>query len=168
MIRIVAKGQGCKLVMKSSMRVLVTGGAGRLGINVCKILLEEGFQVRVFDLDTPRNRQGVEELGGRVEIFWGDITKPDSVCRAVSDIDAVVHMAAVLPPVVYEKPELAHEVNVGGTKILVDLMKAKGGHIPFVFTSSVAVIGPTPEAREPISVDKTAPQPAAPYGANTI
>ena len=66
--------------------------------------------MRVFDLDTPRNRQGVKELDGRVEILWGDITKPDSVSRAVSDIDAVVHMAAVLPPAVYENPQLAHEL----------------------------------------------------------
>jgi nucleoside-diphosphate-sugar epimerase len=146
------------------MRVLVTGGAGRLGISVCKTLLDDGFQVRVFDLDNPRNRESVKELGERAEIIWGDITKPDSVYQAVEDIDAVVHMAAILPPVAYEKPELAHKVNVSGTKILVDLMKAKGGHIPFVFTSSVAVFGPTPEAREPVSVDKTAPQPAEPYG----
>lgn len=150
--------------MKSSMRVLVTGGAGRLGINVCKILLGEGFQVRVFDLDTPGNRQNVGELDGRAEIFWGDITREDSVCRAVSDIDAVVHMAAILPPVAYEKPELAHEVNVGGTKILVDLMKAKGGHIPFVFTSSVAVFGPTPGAEGPVSVDNYVPKPVETYG----
>src|SRR4030042_3940188 len=98
MIRTWAKGQEGKLIMKSDMRVLVTGGAGRLGINVCKILLGEGFQVRIFDLDTPRNRQGIEELGGMAEIFWGDITKQDSVNSAVSDIDAVVHMAAILPP----------------------------------------------------------------------
>jgi nucleoside-diphosphate-sugar epimerase len=73
-------------------------------------------------------------------------------------------MAAVLPPVVYEKPELAHEVNVGGTKILVDLMKAKGGHIPFVFTSSVAVFGPTPGAKGPVSVDNAVPKPIETYG----
>jgi len=150
--------------MKSNMRVLVTGGAGRLGINVCKILLGEGFQVRVFDLDTPRNRQNVAELDSRVELFWGNITKPDSVYHAIADIDAVVHMAAVLPPVVYENPELAYEVNVGGTRILVDLIKAKGGNIPFVFTSSVAVFGPTPGAERPVSVDNDVPNPVETYG----
>ena len=50
------------------MRVLVTGGAGRLGISVCKTLLDDGFQVRVFDLDNPRNRESVKELGERAEI----------------------------------------------------------------------------------------------------
>lgn len=133
------------------MRILVTGGAGHLGINVSKTLLAEGFQVRVFDLDTLRNRRSVRELGGKAEIQWGDMTQPDSVRKAMEGVDAIVHMAAILPPVAYERPELTTRVNVGGTKILVDLIKEKGGHIPFVFTSSVAVFGPSPEANEPIS-----------------
>lgn len=145
------------------MRVLLTGGAGRLGINVCKTFLDDGFQVRVFDLDTPRNRESVEELAERAEIFWGDITQPLSVRKAMEGVDAVVHMAAILPPAASQNPQLTHRVNVGGTKILVDLIKERGGHIPFVFTSSVAVFGPSPNANEPICVDKTVPQPKGTY-----
>lgn len=146
------------------MRVLITGGAGRLGINVCKTLLQDGFQVRVFDLDTGRNQKSVKELGGKTEILWGDITQPDLVRKAMEDVDVVVHMAAILPPVAYEKPKLAAKVNVGGTRTIVDLIKEKGGHIPLVYTSSVAVFGPTPNATEPISPDKDAPHPKGAYG----
>jgi nucleoside-diphosphate-sugar epimerase len=145
------------------MRVLVTGGAGRLGINVCKILHDDGFQVRVFDLDTPRNRNSVKELDRKVDIFWGDITKPDSVRRAMEGVETVVHMAAILPPLADENPELCHKVNVGGTRILIDLIKEKGGRIPFVFTSSATVFGPTPDANEPVGVNNTAPHPQEPY-----
>lgn len=145
------------------MRILVTGGAGRLGINVCKELLDDGFQVRVFDLDTPRNRENIRRLDDKAEIIWGDITKPDSVRKGLEKVDAVVHMAGILPPLADEKPELCAKVNVGGTKILVDLIKERGGHIPFIFTSSVSVFGPSPDAAEPISVDKTAPNPQGAY-----
>jgi nucleoside-diphosphate-sugar epimerase len=145
------------------MRVLVTGGAGRLGINVCKIFLNDGLQVRVFDLDTPRNRESVKRLGGKAETIWGDITQPDSVRRALEKVDVVVHMAAILPPLADDKPELCAKVNVGGTKILVDLIKEKGGRIPLIFTSSVAVFGPTPNANEPICVGKHVPYPQGPY-----
>ena len=145
------------------MRVLVTGGAGRLGINVCKILHDDGFQVRVFDLDTPRNRNSVKELDRKVDIFWGDITKPDSVRRAMEGVDTVVHMAAILPPLADENPELCHKVNVGGTRIVIDLIKEKGGRIPFVLTSSVTVFGPTPHVSEPVCVGKIIPQPQEPY-----
>lgn len=146
------------------MRVLITGGAGRLGINICKVFLEDGLQVRVFDLDNPRNRKSVKELNGKAEISWGDITQPESVRQALNGVDAVVHMAAILPPVAEEKPELTAKVNVGGTKILVDLLKEKGGKLPFVFTSSAAAFGPTPDATELLCPDKTDCHPKGMYG----
>lgn len=146
------------------MKVLVTGGAGRLGITVCRTFLEHGFQVRVFDLATPYTRRTVKELTGKVEIRWGDITQPDAVRQAMNGVDAVVHMAAVLPPVADLKPELAAAVNVGGTRTIVEMLKEGGGHLPFVFTSSAAVFGPSPEATEPISVETRQPQPKGTYG----
>lgn len=146
------------------MRVLLTGGAGRLGITICKAMLQEGLQVRIFDLDNARNKKNVKALQGKAELFWGDVTRPESVRAAMEGVGAVVHMAAILPPVAYEKPDLAHKVNVGGTKVIVDLIKEKGGHIPFVFTSSAAAFGPTPEATEPLSPDKHEPRPKDAYG----
>lgn len=146
------------------MSVLITGGAGRLGINVCKTFLHNGFKVRVFDLDTPRNRKNVRELYDRAEIVWGDVTQADLVQSALAGVDAVVHMAAILPPVAYEKPELAARVNVGGTRTLVNLIKESGRYIPLVYTSSVAVFGPTPQACEPITPDRHQPCPKGAYG----
>jgi len=146
------------------MRVLVTGGAGRLGITVCKMLQKKGFQVRVFDLPSPRNRKSVKELGRKAEVSWGDITSADSVRQAVDGVEAVIHMAGILPPVTEVNPGLAEKVNVGGTQTLVDAMRATGKRIPFVFTSSVAVFGPTPATTEPVSVERNAPNPKDAYG----
>ena len=146
------------------MRVLITGGAGRLGITVCKAFLHDGFQVRAFDLDTPVNQKSVKRLNGKAEVMWGDITRPDSVKKALEGIDAVVHMAGILPPVAYEKPKLAAKVNVGGTRIIVDMVKEKGGNIPFLFTSSVAAFGPTPGANQPLCPEKTESNPKGAYG----
>ena len=146
------------------MRVLITGGAGRLGITVCKAFLHEGFQVRAFDLDTPANRKSIKRLNGKAEVMWGDITRPNTVKKALKGADAIVHMAGILPPVAYQKPELAARVNVGGTKILVDLIKEMGGNIPFLFTSSVAAFGPTPGACQPLCPEKTECNPRGAYG----
>jgi nucleoside-diphosphate-sugar epimerase len=146
------------------MRVLITGGAGRLGIEVCKTFLKDGLQVRVLDLDTPQNKKSVKALNGKVETCWGDVTQPDSVRKAMEGVDAVVHMAGILPPVAYEKPGLAAKVNVGGTKIIVDILKEKGGNMPFVFTSSVAAFGPTPDANKPLCPDADVPCPKGAYG----
>jgi nucleoside-diphosphate-sugar epimerase len=146
------------------MRVLITGGAGRLGINVGKAFIKCGFHVRVFDLDTPGNRNSVKRLGGKTEIYWGDITRPDSVQKSLEGVDAVVHMAGILPPVAYEKPELAAKVNVGGTRIVVDILKQTGRQIPFIFTSSVAAFGPTPDITKPLCPEGHDANPKGAYG----
>ncbi len=147
-------------------RVLITGGAGRLGVIVCQAFLDGGYRVRVFDLDTPQNRRNLKKLqpAERVEVCWGDITQPHLIRPALSGVDAVVHMAAVLPPLTDKCPELAHRVNVGGTKNLVDLVKETLQPLPFVFTSSVAVFGCHPDMREPLSPERTPPQPVDTYG----
>lgn len=145
------------------MRVLITGGAGRLGMTVARTFLREGFQVRLFDLDNERNRHGVKEFDCHAEIVWGDITDPDSVRKAMEGVDVVIHMAAILPPVANDHPELTARVNVGGTRLVVDLIKEKGGHIPFVFTSSVAVFGPSPNADKLINPERDNPHPKGAY-----
>jgi UDP-glucose 4-epimerase len=156
----------CEVVLdkEGEMLVLVTGGAGRLGITVCKMLQKKGFRVRVFDLPSPRNRKSVRELGKKADVFWGDLTDGDSVQQAMDGVDAVVHMAGILPPVTEANPRLAEKVNVGGTQTLVDAIRASGKRVPFVFTSSVAVFGPTVTATEPISVEKNHPNPKDVYG----
>jgi nucleoside-diphosphate-sugar epimerase len=146
------------------MRVLITGGAGRLGINVGKAFIKGGFQVRVFDLDTPGNRNSVKRLGKKTEIYWGDITRLDSVQKALEGVNAVVHMAGILPPLAYEKPELAFRVNVGGTRIIVEHLKQMDGKIPFVFTSSVAAFGPTPDVTKPLCPEEHDANPRGAYG----
>ena len=54
------------------MRVLVTGAFGNIGASTLHELIDEGHQVRGFDLDTKRNRETARTFGGRVEAVWGD------------------------------------------------------------------------------------------------
>ena len=145
------------------MRVLVTGGAGRLGINVCKFLMRVGYKVRILDRKTPRNQNSIRELGDVLEICWGDITQPESVRTALDQVDIVIHMAAVLPPLAYKVPGLAKRVNVDGTRTLINAIKENQRNIPLIYTSSVAVFGPSPNAIEPVSTCKNQPSPQGAY-----
>ena len=149
--------------VRGQMRVLVTGGAGRLGIKVCESFLHDGLQVRVLDLDTARNRERLEALGTKAEVLWGDVTCPESVQEALQGADAVVHMAGLLPPITDERPELATRVNVGGTRVVIEALKERGDSIPFVYTSSIVVFGATPDATEPLNPDKHPPNPQEVY-----
>ena len=144
-------------------RVLITGGAGRVGLTVCRAFMENGYRVRVFDLDTAHNRREIKALPGEAEIFWGDVARKESVRLAMEYVDAVVHMAAVLPPLAYENEELTQRVNVEGTRNIIEVIKEKGGNLPLVFTSSAAVFGPSPKAKKPISPEKNKPNPQGAY-----
>jgi len=145
------------------MNVLITGGAGGLGLSVCKAFLDDGFDVRVFDLDNRVNQRRVITLGASVDTVWGDITQLESVRQAMDGVDAVVHLAGIIQPLTEKNPELAAMINVGGTQTIVDLVKEKREPIPFVFTSSASVFGPTPDATEPLNPDRNHPNPSTTY-----
>ena len=76
------------------MKVLVTGSNGRIGANLVKRLLAAGHDIRGFVW--PGDASRAHKLDGfdRVELHEGDLRDADTVCRAVQDVDAIVHLAA--------------------------------------------------------------------------
>ncbi|MFC1533296.1 NAD-dependent epimerase/dehydratase family protein [Thermodesulfobacteriota bacterium] len=145
------------------MRVLITGGAGRLGIQACKAFHQNGFDVRLMDVKTSRTLKRIKNLSDKIQIVWGDITDKGSIRNAMKDIDAVVHMAVIMSPLIHENPELGKKVNVEGTKNIVEIIKEKGGSLPFVYTSSVAVFGPKSDTGDFLVSEKDEPKPKGIY-----
>jgi nucleoside-diphosphate-sugar epimerase len=136
----------------SSKRYLITGGAGFLGINLCRYLLARGREVRTLDIapfDYPER--------GRVEAIDGDIRDQAAVERAMAGIDVVVHAAAALP---LAPPEEIRSTGIQGTRIL--LAEASRIRLPrFIFISSTAVYG-IPEHHPLLETDRM--QGVGPYG----
>lgn len=126
------------------MRVLITGGAGRLGYNVVKNCLMMGYTVRAFDLPQV-NWSHLDALG--VETYKGDITKPEMVKEACTEVDAVVHLAALLPPRTEASRELTQRINVEGT---LNLTKSIKIDTRIVFASSIVTYGITAAENPPI------------------
>ena len=89
------------------MRVLVTGGSGAIGSFVVEELVNRGEEVTVFDIDPP--------VQNEVYFIKGDITDQEGVLDAVSKVEVVIHLAAILPPACEQDPHRAEKVNVGGT-----------------------------------------------------
>ncbi|WXG44321.1 MAG: NAD(P)-dependent oxidoreductase [Promethearchaeati archaeon SRVP18_Atabeyarchaeia-1] len=135
------------------MKILVTGACGNIGSALVPRLLEEGFEVRGLDLPTEANRN-VAGNQGRAEFVWGDVSDANTVRKAVnSDVDAVVHLAFVLPPVSEEKPALAKKVNVAGARNVLAAMKASIRKPKLVFSSTISVFGITDKENPPIRPD---------------
>jgi nucleoside-diphosphate-sugar epimerase len=112
-----------------------------MGRLVISRLRAAGMPVRAFDLPSA-GYAGLEGQPG-VEIARGDLTRPGDLRRAVADVGAVVHLAAILPPAAERDPLLTFRVNVDGTRVLLAAVEARTPQARFVFSSSVSVYGDT-------------------------
>ena len=130
--------------------VLITGGAGSVGRQLVEMFAESGRAVRIFDLPM-MDFSGLEGREG-IEIVRGDITDADGVRSAVAEADAVLHLAALLPPNSERNRDLTFRVNVGGTQNIIAAMESENPGARLVFTSSISTYGDTSTEEPPVRV----------------
>jgi nucleoside-diphosphate-sugar epimerase len=107
--------------------------------------------VRVFDLPVC-DFTGLEgEVG--IEVVKGDITDPATVEGAVHGVSAVLHLAALLPPVSERNRERTFAINVQGTAHIIQAMERGAGEAVLVFSSSVSTYGDTTAETPPVRVE---------------
>jgi UDP-glucose 4-epimerase len=141
---------------------LITGGAGFIGSNMVRFLLEKGQKVRVLDNFETGKRENLVEVTGRIELIEGDIRDMDIVRRAVAGADVVYHLAALgSVPRSVKDPVTTHDVNVNGTfNVLLAAREAKVRRIVFASSSSVYGQSPVLPQHEDLPL-----APISPYGA---
>jgi UDP-glucose 4-epimerase len=135
----------------SSGRVLVTGGSGFIGRHVVRTLAADGHDVVVADRHEHPD----------VPTVTGELEDPGVRDRAVTDVDAIVHLAAetsVLGSV--QRPALVHRVNVDVTAALLELAREREVQT-FVMASTNAVVG----SFEGTFTEQVPLGPLTPYGA---
>jgi UDP-glucose 4-epimerase len=144
-----------------NQRVLVTGGAGFIGANLVRLLLEGGYEVSVLDDFSTGRRQYLNGL--QVRVIEADVRDAERTAAAVEH-DSIVHLAAQAGvPSSLVDPRRDCEVNVLGTLNLLEAARDKGVS-RFVFASSNAPLG---RQAPPASEDKAA-LPVSPYGASKL
>lgn len=135
------------------MKVLVTGGAGRVGSRVVAALIARGDQVTNLDLRA-------NPLAGVTNVV-GAFDDAEAVARAMERTEAVLHLGALMSWVAADAPKM-FAANVSGTHLLLLAAKAKGIS-KFVFASSGEVYPETRPAYLPL--DESHPtKPTSPYG----
>ena len=136
------------------MKVLLTGAFGNIGSHAWPELVRQGHRVRCFDLETPASRRAARRLDGSAEVVFGDVRDGAQVRRATSGVEAVLHLAALIPPGSDEAPDRAQEVNVGGTRNVVEACLGQPSPARLLFTSSFDVFGNCQAKRPPRTVDE--------------
>jgi nucleoside-diphosphate-sugar epimerase len=112
-------------------RWLVTGGAGFLGVHLCRGLADRGQIVTAYDI-APFSP--AEQLGG-VNLVRGDVRNSKKLARELANVDFVVHAAAALALASREEID---QVNAEGTRIVLEeCAKAKVRRVVYIGTTAV-------------------------------
>lgn len=143
------------------MRALVTGGAGFIGSNIARALVERGDDVIVIDNMFGGREDAVPEAATFVRADLRDRAALEDLC----DVDVIFHQAAVKSvPRSLDEPLMTHDSNVNGT---VNLLLAAEKHsvARLVYASSSSVYGDVGDQR---NVETMAPNPRSPYAVSKL
>jgi UDP-glucose 4-epimerase len=143
----------CMTLSARRLTVVVTGSFGNIGTSTVQALRQRGDRVVAYDLPTRANQFVARaRFRGGVDVVWGDVLDQDAIARAVENADAVVHLAALIPPRSERTPELTERVNVDGTRNVVAAVAKAKSRPRLVYASSLSVYGRTQDRPPPRTV----------------
>lgn len=146
------------------MKALVTGGAGFIGSNICKLLVEQGHSVVALDNLSSGYRRNLDGLS-TVQMVEGDVRDAALVDRLCQGVDTVFHLAAsVGNKRSIDNPELDADINVMGTVRLLEAVR-RARIRKIVLSSSAGIFGELKTL--PIREDHVF-DPDTPYGASKL
>jgi UDP-glucose 4-epimerase len=155
---------GHRLTGCGALKVLVTGGAGFIGTNLCRHLFTVGgYDITVVD-DLSAGQAG-HYLPAGINVVVDDYTNGETLAGCLSGVDAVVHLAALAGVrESVEDPWPSFRVNVEGSIQLLELARrAKVRKVVNVSTAG-ALFGEV----KPATVEAMVPSPSSPYGASKL
>ena len=125
------------------MKVLITGGAGFIGSNICERLVKENYEVICLDNFITGKRENIKDLLNKenFSLIEGDIRDYETCLKATRGLDIVLHEAALgSVPRSIENPLLTHQCNVDGFINVLDASRENNVE-RFIYASSSSVYG---------------------------
>ncbi len=142
--------------------ILITGGAGFIGSNLCEYFLQSGYQVRCLDNFSTGHPENILHLvpNPDFELVVGDIRNFDDCVKAVSGVDYVLHEAALgSVPRSIKDPITTNAVNIGG--FLNMLVAARDAGVRrFIYAASSSTYG---DSKSLLKVEDVIGRPLSPY-----
>jgi UDP-glucose 4-epimerase len=147
------------------MKYLITGGAGFIGCNLARFILDKGHEVVILDNFSTGKHENLTEILDKITLFVGDIRHRETLDHAVQGVSAIFHQAALASvPASVADPVTAHDVNVNGTLNVLEVARLADVK-RVVFAASSAAYGDNPLSPK---LETMCPVPISPYAANKI
>ena len=146
-------------------KFLVTGGAGFIGSNICRRLVSEGCFVRVIDNLITGKMSNLEGIIDKIEFIEADMGDDEVACKALKDIDVVLHQGAVPSvPRSVDDPATTHKHCVDATFTLL-LASRDAGIKRFVYAASSSAYG---DSQTLPKVETMVNNPLSPYAVGKL
>lgn len=150
---------------KIMSKYLVTGGAGFIGCNLVRYILDKGHEVVVLDNLATGKRSNLDEVKDKVTFIEDDIRNLAAVERAMTGCKAVFHEAALgSVPRSVKDPVTSHDVNVNGTINVLEAAR-KVGTKRVIFAASSSAYG---NQKDSPKHENMVPAPISPYASSKL
>ncbi len=144
-------------------KYLLTGGAGFIGSNLTRYILDKGCEAVVFDNFSTGKRENLEEIKDRITLVEGDLRDPSAIEKAIDGCDGVFHLGALgSVPRSVANPVASHDANVNGTLNLLEVAR-KMNVRRIIFSASSSAYGDQPVSPK---VETMPVLPRSPYAAS--
>ena len=149
------------------MRIFITGGAGFIGIHLCKKLLELNHDVTVYDnFSNSLEENFISIIKQKVTLIFGDILDNSKLTTSMKNHDVVIHLSAQISvPASIKNPKLTFDVNVNGTQNVLNACLQND--ITKIIAASTAAVYQNTSTK--IILDEVSPvEPQSPYGESKL
>jgi len=106
---------------KNRKTFLVTGGTGFIGSNICELLVNKNYRVKIFDNNSRGSLSKIKKIKKKIKFIKGDIRDKKILNKALKNTDAVVHLAYINgTKYFYSKPVLVLDIAVKGILNIIE------------------------------------------------
>ncbi len=148
--------------------VLITGGAGKIGYNLVKKLLDTNYSVTILDLESKESLKKMFKIKDKVKFVYGDIEDANLVRDLIKRNDIVIDYAGIMPPLANLNEDIAHSTNFIGTKNVVDAINETNPDCTLIYMSFISIYGETDNVKRELTIDTESTHPDDYYSVSII